>query len=97
MTITVVLPTTVDTLTRGRSLGKLAMGIRIVRDDGGPLVFRQSLVRALVGIVELWLTLGTVALITLDRAPAGQARRRHPRGHLRGARARRGQGAHAPS
>lgn len=72
VTVCVVLPTTVDTLTRGRSLGKLAMGIRIVRDDGGPLVFRQSLIRALVGIVELWLTLGVVALITSIVHPQGK-------------------------
>lgn len=71
-TIMVVLPTTVDTLTRGRSLGKLATGIRIVRDDGGPLVFRQALVRALVGVVELWLTLGTVALICSIVHPQGK-------------------------
>ena len=30
-----VLPTTVETLTRGRSLGKLAMGLRTVRDEIG--------------------------------------------------------------
>ncbi|WP_028050209.1 RDD family protein [Cellulomonas sp. URHD0024] len=71
-TITLVVPTTVDTLTRGRSLGKLALGIRIVRDDGGPIVLRQSLVRALVGIVELWLTLGTVAFITSTVNPQGK-------------------------
>jgi uncharacterized RDD family membrane protein YckC len=71
-TITVIIPTTVDTLTRGRSLGKLALGIRIVRDDGGPILFRQSLVRALVGIVELWLTLGSVALITSTVHPQGK-------------------------
>jgi len=72
VTVWVVLPTTVDTLTRGRSLGKLAMGIRVVRDDGGPLVFRQSLIRALVGIVELWLTFGTVALICSIVHPQGK-------------------------
>lgn len=71
-TITLVIPTTVDTLTRGRSLGKLALGIRIVRDDGGPIVFRQSLVRALVGILELWLTVGSVAFITSTVHPQGK-------------------------
>ncbi|WP_315097667.1 RDD family protein [uncultured Cellulomonas sp.] len=71
-TVMVVLPTTVETLTRGRSLGKKAMGIRVVRDDGGPLVFRQALVRALVGVVELWLTLGTVALISSIVHPQGK-------------------------
>ncbi|WP_407341801.1 RDD family protein [Pengzhenrongella phosphoraccumulans] len=64
VTVIVILPTTVETLSRGRSLGKVAAGIRIVRDDGGPVRFRHSLVRALVGIGELWLTLGSVALIT---------------------------------
>src|SRR5919112_957635 len=60
----VVVPTTVETLTRGRSLGKVAAGIRIVRDDGGPVRFRHALIRALAGVGEIWLTLGAVALIT---------------------------------
>ena len=64
VTVLVVLPVTVETLTRGRSLGKLAAGIRIVRDDGGPVRFRHALVRALTGVGELWLTFGSVALIT---------------------------------
>lgn len=67
-----VLPITVDTLTRGRSLGKAAVGIRIVRDDGGPIVFRQAFVRALTGIVELWLTFGTVATICSMVHPQGK-------------------------
>ena len=71
-TITVIYPTTLETLTRGRSLGKLAAGIRIVRDDGGPVRFRQSFVRALVGVGELWLTLGSVALITSIVHPQGK-------------------------
>jgi uncharacterized RDD family membrane protein YckC len=70
--VLVVLPTTVDTLTRGRSLGKLALGIRVVRDDGGPLVFRQAFVRALTGVVELWLTLGSVAVICSMVNPQGK-------------------------
>jgi uncharacterized RDD family membrane protein YckC len=63
VTVMVVVPTTVETLTRGRSLGKLAAGIRVVRDDGGPVRFRHAFVRALAGVGELWLTLGSVALI----------------------------------
>ena len=60
--VMVIIPTTVETLTRGRSLGKLATGIRIVRDDAGPVRLRHSFIRALVGVGELWLTVGTVAL-----------------------------------
>jgi uncharacterized RDD family membrane protein YckC len=58
-----VLPATVETATRGRSLGKLAAGLRVVRDDGGPIRFRQAFVRALIGLGELYAFLGSIALI----------------------------------
>lgn len=61
--LTVGAPTLVETLTRGRSLGKLALGLRIVRDDGGPILFRHAVIRALVGFFELWMTAGSVALV----------------------------------
>jgi uncharacterized RDD family membrane protein YckC len=60
----VVLPTTVETLTRGRSVGKLAAGLRTVRDDAGPIGFRHALTRALVGVVEIWMLLCIPALIS---------------------------------
>ncbi len=56
-------PVLTETLTRGRSLGKLATGVRVVRDDGGPVRFRHALIRALLGLLELWATTGGVALI----------------------------------
>ncbi len=65
-------PTLVETLTRGRSLGKLMFGLRIVRDDGGPTRFRHSIIRALVGFFELWMLLGSVALITSLLHPKGK-------------------------
>ncbi|QSB15964.1 RDD family protein [Natronosporangium hydrolyticum] len=43
-------PTAMLTLTRGRTLGKLALGLRVVRDDGGPVGFRHSFTRTLVGV-----------------------------------------------
>ena len=72
VTVTVVLPTTVETLSRGRSLGKLVAGVRIVRDDGGPITFRQAFVRALTGVGELWLTFGSVAVICSIAHPRGK-------------------------
>ncbi len=63
VSIFVLLPVAVETFTRGRSLGKLVMGIRIVRDDGGPIRFRHAFVRGLVGVFELWLTSGAIAII----------------------------------
>ena len=62
--IFVVLPTAMETLTRGRSVGKFATGLRTVRDDAGPIGFRQALTRALVGFVEIWVFLGVPALIS---------------------------------
>ncbi|WP_125610616.1 RDD family protein [Specibacter cremeus] len=61
--VLVVLPVTVETLSRGKSLGKLAMGLRVVRDDGGAVRFRQALVRGLVGFFEIYLMLGSVAFL----------------------------------
>jgi uncharacterized RDD family membrane protein YckC len=57
-------PVAFETATRGRSLGKMALGLRVVREDGGPAHFRHAFVRALLGVVEIWLTFGSVALIT---------------------------------
>ncbi|MBM6401080.1 RDD family protein [Phycicoccus sp. MQZ13P-5] len=64
--VTVGVPATVETLTRGRTLGKLALGLRVVRDDGGPITARHAITRALVGFVELWLPpfVGIPALVS---------------------------------
>lgn len=56
-------PIVVETLSHGRSLGKLACGLRVVRDDGGPIRFRHALVRGLIGVIEILMTLGVVAVI----------------------------------
>ena len=53
-----VYPTVVETLTRGRSIGKLTFGLRVVRDDGGTVTGQQSFVRALIGIVEIYVFFG---------------------------------------
>src|SRR2546421_645204 len=48
-------PVTLETLTRGRTVGKLALGLRVVREDGGPIRFRQALVRGLTWFfVDFW-------------------------------------------
>ncbi|MCV7374706.1 RDD family protein [Mycolicibacterium arabiense] len=56
-------PVIFETATRGRSLGKIAMGLRVVSDDGGPERFRQALFRALAGFVEIWMLAGGPAVI----------------------------------
>ena len=59
-------PVTFETLMRGRTPGKAAMGLRVVRDDGGPIGFRQALVRGLTGafLERPGLSLFTIAVVT---------------------------------
>jgi uncharacterized RDD family membrane protein YckC len=42
-------PIVAEWSTRGRTIGKLALGLRVVRDDGGPIGFRHAFVRGLAG------------------------------------------------
>lgn len=72
VTVMVVIPTVVETLSRGRSLGRLAVGGRIVRADGGAAGFRHAFIRALVGVFEIWLTLGAVAAMVGAFTPRSQ-------------------------
>ncbi|MBC7441813.1 MAG: RDD family protein [Ramlibacter sp.] len=59
-----IVPMTVETLTGGRSLGKLAIGARIVRDDGGAIQLRHAFIRALLGVIEIYFTFGGLAATT---------------------------------
>ena len=70
--VLVGVPATLETMTRGRTLGKLALGLRAVRDDGGPITGRHALVRALVGYVEIYLLLGIPALLSAMIHPRGK-------------------------
>ncbi|MFB8147794.1 RDD family protein [Microbacterium sp. NPDC056003] len=70
--VTVAVPTLVETTSRGRSLGKLAVGGRIVRADGGAAGFRHALIRALIGVFELWFTFGAVAALVGAFTPRSQ-------------------------
>jgi uncharacterized RDD family membrane protein YckC len=65
-------PLVFETTTRGRSLGKLVMGLRVVSEDGGPERFRQALFRALAAVVEIWLLLGSPAVICSLLSPKGK-------------------------
>ena len=44
----------IETIWRGRTLGKAALGLRVVRDDGGPVRFRHALVRGIMFPLECW-------------------------------------------
>jgi hypothetical protein len=59
----VVIPAAVELLSRGKSLGRLAVGARIVRDDGGAIGLRHAAIRSLAGLLDFYGTLGGCALI----------------------------------
>jgi len=65
-------PATMETLTRGKSLGKLACGLRTVRDDAGPITFQHAFVRALVGFVEIYVLSGGPAFFSALMSSRGK-------------------------
>jgi uncharacterized RDD family membrane protein YckC len=66
VTVLVVYPVLFETLLRGRTPGKAAMGLRVVRDDGGPVGFRHAFVRGLAGafVERPGITLFVAAVVT---------------------------------
>lgn len=65
-------PIIFETATRGRSIGKMVMGLRVVSEDGGPERFRQALFRSLAGFVEIWTLFGGPAVICSLASPKGK-------------------------
>jgi len=56
-------PAILETLTMGRTVGKLVLGIRTVRDDAGPISFHHGFVRHLLAVIEVWVLSGVPALV----------------------------------
>lgn len=65
-------PLVLESATRGRTLGKMALGLRVVSEDGGPERFRQALFRALSGVIELWMFTGGPAVVCSLLHPKGK-------------------------
>ena len=62
-----------ETLWRGRTLGKAAMGLRVVGVDGSVVRFQQAFLRAAVGLVDFFLVpVGFVAVVTVLLSPRDQ-------------------------
>lgn len=68
----VAIPTALETLTRGRSLGKLVLGLRTVREDAGPISFQHALIRSLIGFVEIYLLLGVPVFFSMLLSQRGK-------------------------
>jgi uncharacterized RDD family membrane protein YckC len=52
-----------ETLWRGRTLGKAALGLRVVTTEGAPVRFRHAAIRALLGLVDFAIASGFFAVI----------------------------------
>jgi uncharacterized RDD family membrane protein YckC len=62
-----------ETLWRGRTPGKAAMGLRVVSADGTTVRFQQAFLRAAVGIVDFFLVpIGFVAVVSVLLSPRDQ-------------------------
>ncbi len=58
-------PVALETLWRGRTLGKAALGLRVVTTEGAPIRFRHAAVRSALGLVDLWLFAGMPAVVSV--------------------------------
>jgi len=56
-------PVAMETLWRGRTVGKAALGLRVVTREGGQIGFRHAAIRAALGLVDFALSSGAVAVI----------------------------------
>jgi len=53
------------TLFNGRTVGKLLLGMRVVKVDGSPVHWSNYLVRWMLRLVDIWLFLGSIGLLTI--------------------------------
>lgn len=67
-----VVPIGTEILWRGRSLGKVVFGLRVVGRDGAPEAPRQAIVRGLVALVDLYMSLGSLAVISATFSSSSQ-------------------------
>lgn len=58
-------PIAMESLWNGRTLGKAALGLRVVTIEGGPVRFRHAAIRGILGLFELWITFGSVAVLSV--------------------------------
>jgi uncharacterized RDD family membrane protein YckC len=58
-------PIAFESLWRGRTPGKAALGLRVVTTEGAPERFRHAAVRGFLGLIDLWATTGAVAVLSV--------------------------------
>lgn len=61
-----------ENMANGQTLGKLALGIKVVKLDGTQLRFQDYLLRWVFRLIDIWLTLGALAAILSSSTDFGQ-------------------------
>ncbi|EPD31418.1 RDD family protein [Gleimia europaea] len=57
-------PMLIETATNGKSVGRFVVGTRVVRSDLRRVGMQHAAIRAMIGLVEIWVTLGGLAAAT---------------------------------
>lgn len=65
-------PAIFEAMWRGRTPGKAAVGLRVISGEGGPVGWSESLMRAIAGLVEVYMTVGALAITTSFLSPRAQ-------------------------
>lgn len=60
-----VYPAVLETVMRGRTVGKMAAGLRVVTESGGPISFRHAATRSALTVVDLLATSGVVGIASI--------------------------------
>ena len=69
----VAYPCLCEWLLRGRTVGKIAMGLRVVTIDGAPVRFTHAAIRAMLGLIDFWLPPGgSLAMLLVLGTPRNQ-------------------------
>ena len=58
-------PAAFETMWRGRTPGKAALGLRVVTVEGAPIRFRHAAIRAILGLVDKYLFTGMVGVVAV--------------------------------
>ena len=65
-------PTAMETMWRGRTLGKAALGLRVVTVEGAPIRFRHAAIRAALSLVDIFLLSGIPGILAILFTPRNQ-------------------------
>ena len=57
-------PAVAETFFRGRTIGKMALGLRVVTLEAGPIGFREAFIRSLFQLVDILASFGSFALLS---------------------------------